>query len=50
MVISVSPRKNLEMVVYQNVGTDGKKHSITRFEALTQSRAQYKRPFRGNGI
>ncbi len=46
-VISTSPKKNLEMVVYHNVLPNGKKESLTRFEALDETRHQYKRPFLG---
>lgn len=42
-IISVSTRKNLQMVVYQNVGPDGRKDSITRFEPLCVDRPQYRR-------
>jgi len=42
-VISVSIRKNIEMVVYHNVGPDGKKGSITRFEQLNPMKPVYRR-------
>jgi len=48
-VISCSPKKNIEMVVYHNEGPDGKKQSITRHEPLNSARPQYKRTFPKKG-
>lgn len=46
--ISVSPRKNIKMVVFHNVGPDGKKYSITRHLKLDETKSYvYKRPFEG---
>jgi hypothetical protein len=47
--LSFSTKKNLKMVVYHNVGPDGKKFSITRFESLRSDRPQYKRIFPKRG-
>lgn len=42
-VISVSLRKNIEMVVYHNVGPDGKKDSLTKHEVLDPKRPAFSR-------
>lgn len=42
-VISVSIKKNLQMVVYHNVDERGVKASITRFEALNPDKPVYRR-------
>ena len=51
-IISVScPRKNIKMVVYHNVGPDGKRESITRFEAQNPLKACYRRfPLGGKAV
>lgn len=48
-VVSVSPRKNVEMVIYTNVGEDGRKSSITRHEPMDKTRPAYRRQFKKNG-
>ncbi len=45
IVISVSPRKNIEMVVYHNTNHLGQKESITRHEPLNPARSVYRRQF-----
>lgn len=42
-IVSTSERKNIQEVVYHNIGPDGKKASITRFEPLWKSRPVYNR-------
>lgn len=42
-VISVSEKKNIQMVVYHNEGPDGKKASITRHEVLQPGKKVYRR-------
>lgn len=49
-VLSVSPSKNIQMCVFHNVGADGKKSSITRFEPLNSLKPCYKRAFKKNGV
>lgn len=44
-VLSVSERKNLQMVTYVNVNHLGQRQSITRFEPLTTGKPVYKRSF-----
>jgi hypothetical protein len=44
-VISVSPKKNIEMVVYHNTNEQGVKQSITRHERLNPERPAYRRAF-----
>lgn len=44
-VISTSPKKNLQEVVYHNTDIQGKKFSITRFEKLDPSKPHYQRVF-----
>lgn len=44
-VLSVSERKNLQMVAYTNVNHLGQRQSITRFEPLSSSKPVYKRAF-----
>lgn len=46
-VISVSPKKNIEMVVYHNVDEKGRKASITRHEPLNPQKHVYRRDFSG---
>ena len=46
--ISESKKKNIRMVVYHNVGPDGKKGSITRFEAIDTTKPVYRR-FKAKG-
>lgn len=48
IVISTSPRKNIQMVVFQNEGPDGRKASITRHLALDSTRPVYRRAFGRN--
>jgi hypothetical protein len=48
-VLSVSPAKNLQMVVYHNVDEFGRKFSITRFEPLNAEKPCYRRAFGLNG-
>lgn len=43
ITVSVSSQKNIRMVVYHNVGPDGKKASITRHEPLNPALPHYKR-------
>lgn len=45
-IISVSPRKNIQQVVYHNEGPNGKKASITRHEVLDPLKAPYRRQFK----
>lgn len=42
-VISVSPRKNIQQVVYHNELPSGKKESITRHEPLNPEKPGYRR-------
>jgi hypothetical protein len=48
IVISESPRKNIQMVVYHNVDGAGRKASITRHEPLNPARSVYRRAFGKN--
>jgi hypothetical protein len=45
IVVSSSPQKNIEEVIYINVLPSGKKDSITRFEALNPNKPVYRRKF-----
>lgn len=45
-IISVSPRKNIQQVVYQNELPNGKKDSITRHEPLNPDKPHYRRSFK----
>lgn len=44
-VISVSPKKNIEMVVYHNTNSQGVVDSITRHEPLNPAKSVYRRSF-----
>jgi len=47
IVISSNPNRNHRMVVYHNVGSDGKKYSLTRHEPIDRSKPCIRRPFKG---
>lgn len=44
-MISVSPRKNIEMVVYRNTNEQGVTQSTTRHERLNPAKPPYRRTF-----
>lgn len=43
--VSVSPSKNVKMVIYHNKPESGPSSSITRFEPLTPDKPSFKRVF-----
>lgn len=47
IIISENPRRNHRMVVYHNVGSDGKKHSITCHEPIDKTKPCIRRAFKG---
>lgn len=47
IVISTSPKRNHQQVVYHNTGPDGKKVSITQHMPIDPAKPCIKRPFLG---
>lgn len=45
-IISCGSTKNVQQVVLHNVGEDGKKHSVTQFVRVQETKPQYRREFK----
>jgi len=45
-VVSAGAEKNCQMVVFHNVGENGKKFSVTRFLPAAETKKQYRREFK----
>jgi hypothetical protein len=45
-MVTAGVEKNCMMVVFHNVGEDGKKASVTRFLPAAETKKQYRREFK----